>query len=624
MNPLSQSTDQDPKKLKLQAIFTTVLVVPFVLQILVMVGLIGWLSLRSGQRAVNQVADQLRDETANRIFDQLEDYLEAPHRINQANADSARLGEFDFTNVRRVEQRFWRQIQLYDSISNIGFGSVRGTYIASDRRGSILRVGHKDETSPDGALRMFEADRNGNPSPQVSYQGRPNYDPRKRPWFQLGQASREGQWTEVFTYSAQPIYVISAVQAAYDESNTFQGVFLTDLMLTDISNFLQSLEIGKSGEAFILERSGKLVATSTSHIPYRVVGGKAERLSAIESQAPLIRATATYLSQKFVNLNDIQQVQQLDFNFNQEHHFVEVVPYKDPRGLDWLIVVVIPESDFMGGIYQTARSTGFLVALALAIAIAIGLLTARWLVRPIVRLSTAATGFAQGNWDNPLPIERRDELGILAEAFNRIAQQLKESLVEIKQREAKLLEAQQVAHIGNWDFDLMTQTMTWSDELFRIHGLDVQGLAPIYPDSLQLVHPADVENVRQIVENSIRHAVPFEVDYRVVQPSGQIRYVYAKGEVVQGTTQRVARLFGIVLDITERKQVELERDRLLELEQAARAEAESANQAKDRFLAVLSHELRTPLNPILGWTQLLQAGRLDPAQSVKALDRAKC
>ncbi|MBD2460498.1 response regulator [Oscillatoria sp. FACHB-1407] len=617
---MSQSTDHTSKKLKLQALFTTILVVPFVLQLLVTVGLVGWLSLRSGERAVNQVSDQLRDETANRIQDQLKNYLEVPHRLNQANVDAALMGEIDFNNINRLESRFWQQIRLYDSISNIGFGSVRGSYVASDRRDNLIRIGHKDENSPQGALHMYEADEMGRPTLRLAYRGRPNYDPRRRPWYRLGQTSPQGQWTEIFTYSAQPIYVISAVRAVYDQADTFQGVLITDLLLSDIGKFLQSLEIGRTGEAFILERSGQLVAASTPEIPYQVVEGKAQRLQATNSDSPLIRATAVYLSQQFASLDQVQTVQQLDFTVDNTRQFVQVVPYSDPRGLDWLIVVVIPETDFMEGIYATAHSTAWLFLIALAIATGVGLFTARWLVRPIARLSAAATVLAEGNWDRTLPIEREDELGVLAEAFNRMAGRLKESLATIRQREARLAEAQQVAHVGSWEFDRATETVSWSDELFRIEGLEIQSMKPQYPVILGQVHPEDAEIVQRALDRALHQAQPFEIDYRILQPSGQVREVHARGQVARNETGQVTRIFGTVLDITDRKQIERDRDRLLELEQAARADAEAANQAKDRFLAVLSHELRTPLNPILGWTQLLQTGRLDQPQTSKALE----
>ncbi|MBV8883514.1 MAG: HAMP domain-containing histidine kinase, partial [Chroococcidiopsidaceae cyanobacterium CP_BM_RX_35] len=77
--------------------------------------------------------------------------------------------------------------------------------------------------------------------------------------------------------------------------------------------------------------------------------------------------------------------------------------------------------------------------------------------------------------------------------------------------------------------------------------------------------------------------------------------------------------FFFIIDLTERKAAEAEREQLLQQEQAARVAAEQANRVKDEFLAVLSHELRSPLNPILGWTRLMRNGKLDPARQIEAL-----
>ena len=78
-------------------------------------------------------------------------------------------------------------------------------------------------------------------------------------------------------------------------------------------------------------------------------------------------------------------------------------------------------------------------------------------------------------------------------------------------------------------------------------------------------------------------------------------------------------IYGGAVDISDRKRIEAEREHILQREQTAREAAERANQIKDEFLAVLSHELRSPLNPILGWSRLLQQGKLDAAKTTNAL-----
>jgi hypothetical protein len=343
---LTRRVGSSSKKLPLRFVFTTALIVPFVTQIILAVGITGWLSLHNGKTAVNDVAAQLRTEISNRIQDKLSHYLEAAHLINQINADAARLGQIDFKDLRKLELHLWRQIQLYEGLSSIGFGSETGSYVAGDRRGNMFRRGRKDASSPNGALRMYETDSLGNPT-RLAYTGNPNYDPRTRVWYKLGKTADKGTWTDIFTYSAQPIFVMSAVRPLFDQTSTLRGVIITDLMLSDMSEFLHHIKVGRSGQTFIMERSGLLVAGSTVEQPFTVSNHRASRIKATDSTSPLIRSTAQYLTKHFGNLTQIGSSQQLDFKKDGKRQFLQVVPFQDKRGLDWLIVVVVPEADFM-------------------------------------------------------------------------------------------------------------------------------------------------------------------------------------------------------------------------------------------------------------------------------------
>ncbi|MBE8999668.1 response regulator [Nostoc sp. LEGE 12447] len=136
---------------------------------------------------------------------------------------------------------------------------------------------------------------------------------------------------------------------------------------------------------------------------------------------------------------------------------------------------------------------------------------------------------------------------------------------------------------------------------------------------LNAVHPEDCDEVRNIFLKASKRCEAFRMEYRLHRKDGEYRWTIDAANPWFGVDAQFKGYIGSVIDITERKTAEAERDRLLELEQGARTEAETANRIKDEFLAVLSHELRSPLNPILGWARLLQTREFQPAEIKKAI-----
>ncbi|MBD2243297.1 response regulator [Nostoc sp. FACHB-888] len=137
---------------------------------------------------------------------------------------------------------------------------------------------------------------------------------------------------------------------------------------------------------------------------------------------------------------------------------------------------------------------------------------------------------------------------------------------------------------------------------------------------LAALHPDDIKNANEVWSNAVKDSTIYNNEYRFKRASdGSYRWQLARGLPLKDEQGIVVKWFGTCTDIQEQKQILEERAHLLELEQVARAKAETANRIKDEFLAVLSHELRTPLNAILGWSKLLQAGRLDQAKTSEAL-----
>lgn len=321
---------------------------------------------------------------------------------------------------------------------------------------------------------------------------------------------------------------------------------------------------------------------------------------------------------------------------------------------------------------QSIRSRLLLTVLA-NLSLSLSLIAlAFWLTRGIGRslisLQAGVQTVAAGDLACRVNLEARDELGDLGRGFDQMTEKLafatvsRELLVEESEerrlteeallvREAQLREAQRIARLGSWELDLTTDTLQWSDEIFRIFEIDQDRFAATYEAFLEAIHPEDREMVNQAYAQALKSRTPYQLEHRLLLPDGRIKFVHERGETHFAEDGRPLRSFGTVQDISERRQVEEEIRKLnevleqrvaartldlerksLEVEEAQRAlmnlvedlshktaELEAANlkllevdRLKSMFIPSMSHELRTPLNSIIGFSSIVLGEWLGP------------
>lgn len=179
----------------------------------------------------------------------------------------------------------------------------------------------------------------------------------------------------------------------------------------------------------------------------------------------------------------------------------------------------------------------------------------------------------------------------------------------LRESARRLVRAQEIAHMGSWELDLVKNELTWSDEAYRIFGLQPQEFGATYEAFLERVHPDDRAAVDEAYSGSVREGKDlYEIEHRVVRKdTGEIRWVSERCQHVRDAIGNIIRSRGMVLDITERKLAEEELHKLAE-------DLKRSNSDLQQFAYIASHDLQSPLRNVEGFVKMLARrykGQLD-------------
>jgi len=208
--------------------------------------------------------------------------------------------------------------------------------------------------------------------------------------------------------------------------------------------------------------------------------------------------------------------------------------------LEHQMVIVLP---------LTALGTLFIASL-------LGLIITRSITTPLRRLMEGSSALSRGEFDHLVAVSGDDELARLGQVFNDTAGKLQSLYDTLQESNAKLEEAQRIAHVGYWEWNPITNGVTWSDETYRIYGLRPQEYPMDLATVREKIHPEDWEVVFRALEEALRGGARYTAESRVFRPTGEVRIVHSQGDVKRDTSGRPIQMFGTVQDITDRKRAE--------------------------------------------------------------------
>jgi signal transduction histidine kinase len=416
--------------------FRTLFILPYVALTLTLAALVGWLSYRAGDQSVQQLAQRLSAETAHRIGETTVAYLDNwRYVLEAANVD--RLDANPATTLRHAEDDLWHAS---------GVSSVRPSYVyMATSDGRFVGI-QRPETGPpllkwrdrgDQPKReLYLLKRLGDRSQPLGLENEA-FDARERPWYVRAAARQDSVWSPVYLDHDSRKPMVTLTRAHRDTAGAVSYVLGADVPLAYLQSFLRRLSLIDGGLAFVMTREGQLIAHSVDDaLPIAADG----RLTPATQHGDRLLALAAATVPTQLPTAGVVQAGVFD-DTQAGRHLVSAMSVRAAPGLDWWIVVSLPEAALMAEFTGNAYRTAALALLACLVAVGIGVLILRRLAGGIDQFARAAETVSLDSVPQPLSLGSSREMSRLAGAFNRMTQRLASANATVQARNTALSQA---------------------------------------------------------------------------------------------------------------------------------------------------------------------------------------
>ncbi|MCW8331082.1 EAL domain-containing protein [Photobacterium sp. SDRW27] len=402
---------------------------PFSLLLLLTVGVIAIAQQNSYERMLAEVSGKLLNSYTRSISNDLRGFLGDPFNTNLTIADSIQRH-----NLYQPPRLAGLEAYLKDAISTlyahqpqittIGFGSEDKYFVGFRKRNRYqLSLLLKDRRT-DNELHIYnESTHYSTTRYRVS-----DYDPTERPWYLPFARSLESGWADVYTNQDEnQSLAISAVSPVIDDTtNQLLGVMVTDISLSHLNKFLRHESNNFSGSTYLIDGKGKLLASSglppeeqpTTHLP---------------QPDPLIEASQAFITEH--HMSQPNSATEFAFEQNSTRYFSRITPFRDEHGLNWSIIVIMPEAELLGQLPEQQKSGLIAAALLAGFGLLFGLFILKRLTQPIIDIAQASQKITESNWDvdihQTLKLHETDQL---ASAFKAMSARLQHSFNTLRKQ----------------------------------------------------------------------------------------------------------------------------------------------------------------------------------------------
>ncbi len=596
-----------PQKLMNRLPLAIVLVIPFTIIIVVVVLFTSYLSYKNSQRVVNDATQEIIDTNTAQIHDQLDTLITTPSQITEISAAIMIDQPVALTETELLSYYLWKIVEHYDTISSIYYGYPDGGLALGGREGpggDYYFMYTADHAA--GPLDKYAIDADGHETGLIFHV--PFFDARERHWFDGARATDGVFVSDPYLLSTGQNLAVATSLAIYSPAGDFMGVISIDIFVPHLDEFLANLTIGKNGQAFIVQDTGELVATSTGELLFeQSPDDDWMRIQAHDSNNNLINASGKYIDETFGGFSGIDSTQHESLELYGEQYLLSITPFTNDYDKHWFIVVLVPKSDFVADIDTQNEINSLIAVVAGAIAVLIGMMLVVGVTHPIRQLTDAALAMSMDDWSKKVPVQGVQEVQVLGQAFNRMAVELKHNFNELEQRvvaRTAELQASQMRYqaIVEDQTELVCRynpdnTLNFVNDAYcRYYGktqeeLIGQSFMPLVPTEDQLILNTNLNKISP--QNPI-----VTTEHRAIRDSGEVRWMQWIDRGIFDDEGNLIELQAVGRDITDIKRYQESLQKALERET-------ELNTLKSNFISTVSHEFRTPLTIMMNSTEIL-------------------
>jgi len=425
------------------------IMIPFLLEIVFTIALVWMFLYLNTQNIAFELTSKIQEQIQLRTNEFIASYFLNSKGLIKLNSQSVKNGQFQSGRNINYPQYFLEQIQNYSDINDIFYADKNGIIHGIERQGGdfIFR-----ETNEKKIRFFYHLDSKGIKRNLIKTQ---EYDTLERPWFKEAVLNpNKILISKIFVQANTGLLGITIFTSVFNERNEFLGVTGVNIVLSNISNFLRKNKVSEHSQIFIITKEEEVLASSVEMETVKILNKNDFKISPMnESKSELIRNVGLEIKK----MEDFQNKKVISIEFENELYWVQISKISED-GLNWYMVTIFPESDFLDKIKANNRIISFIVSFAIILMIVIGIFTARWIVSPIEELNAVSKNlslhqFSEVDLEKISSVNRQDEVGELSRSFLKMARDLKlffENLeAKVKERTAQLEESRIQAESAN-------------------------------------------------------------------------------------------------------------------------------------------------------------------------------